>query len=144
MVKLVDFGIANSVRDETAAEGSSLTRMGSAIGTPNYMSPEQAQGLNTLDYRTDIYSLGAVLYEMLVGEPPYPEMPTYEQTILQILMRPAPRASAVMPHLSAGLDQLIADMMHADPALRVARMREVRERILGQSPGLEKARLLLM
>src|SRR4051812_2156202 len=57
MVKLVDFGIAKIVRDETAAGGSSLTRMGSAIGTPNYMSPEQAQGLNTLDYRTDIYSL---------------------------------------------------------------------------------------
>jgi len=144
MVKLVDFGIAKIVRDETAAGGSGLTRMGSAIGTPNYMSPEQAQGLNTLDYRTDIYSLGAVLYEMVVGEPPYPEMPTYEQTILQILMKPAPRASTSVPSLSPALDQLIADMMKADPAHRVGRMREVRERILMHSPGLEKARLLLM
>jgi serine/threonine-protein kinase len=144
MVKLVDFGIAKIVRDETAAGGSGLTRMGSAIGTPNYMSPEQAQGLHTLDHRTDIYSLGAVLYEMVVGEPPYPEMPTYEQTILQILMRPVPRASALVPRLSPALDQLIDDMMKADPAQRVGRMREVRERILAHSPGLEQARLLLL
>jgi len=93
MVKLVDFGIAKIVRDESVSAEGGLTRTGSAIGTPNYMSPEQVQGLLTLDHRTDIYSLGAVLYEMIVGSPPYPEMPTYEQTILQILTKPVPRAS---------------------------------------------------
>jgi hypothetical protein len=118
--------------------------MGSAIGTPNYMSPEQAQGLTSLDHRTDIYSLGAVLYEMVVGTPPFPEMPTYEQTILQILTKPVPRAKASAAHIPDALDQLIADMMVADPAQRIARMRDVRDRIMTFYPGLEKARLLLL
>jgi serine/threonine-protein kinase len=144
MVKLVDFGIAKIVRDESTGGGGGLTRMGSAIGTPNYMSPEQAQGLTSLDHRTDIYSLGAVLYEMVVGTPPFPEMPTYEQTILQILTKPVPRAKASAPHIPQALDQLIADMMRGDPAERVGTMREVRERIASFYPGLEKARLLLL
>jgi len=143
MVKLVDFGIAKIVRDENAGGGGGLTRMGSAIGTPNYMSPEQAQGLTTLDHRTDVYSLGAVLYEMVVGEPPFPEMPTYEQTILQILTKPVPRASQKAPHIPAALDQLIADMMNADPEQRMGKMRDIRDRIMAFYPGLEKARLLL-
>jgi eukaryotic-like serine/threonine-protein kinase len=144
MVKLVDFGIAKIVRDENTGGGGGLTRTGSAIGTPNYMSPEQAQGLTSLDHRTDIYSLGAVLYEMVVGTPPFAEMPSYEQTILQILTKPVPRAIASSPHIPPALDQLIADMMKADPAERVGTMREVRDRILGFYPGLEKARLLLL
>jgi serine/threonine-protein kinase len=142
MVKLVDFGIAKVVREENAASGGGLTRTGSAIGTPNYMSPEQAQGLLTLDHRTDVYSLGAVLYEMIVGRPPFPEMPTYEQTILQILTKPVPRASASMPNLPPALDQLVADMMQFQPEQRIGRMREVRERILATFPGLDKARIL--
>jgi eukaryotic-like serine/threonine-protein kinase len=143
MVKLVDFGIAKIVRDENSGGGGGLTRMGSAIGTPNYMSPEQAQGLTTLDHRTDVYSLGAVLYEMVVGEPPFPEMPTYEQTILQILTKPVPRAMQKVPRIPPALDQLIADMMNADPEQRLGKMRDVRDRILSFYPGLEKARLLL-
>jgi serine/threonine-protein kinase len=107
------------------------------------MSPEQAQGLTSLDHRTDIYSLGAVLYEMIVGQPPFPEMPTYEQTILQILTKPVPRAAASVPRIPPELDQLIADMMSTDPEKRVGKMKDVRDRILGFYPGLEKARLVL-
>jgi serine/threonine protein kinase len=142
MVKLVDFGIAKIVRDQNDAQGGALTRMGSAIGTPNYMSPEQAQGLTTLDHRTDIYSLGAVLYEMIVGGPPFPEMPTYEQTILQILTKPVPRISASILTISPQIDQLVADMMSFQPEQRVGRMREVRERILAAYPGIDRARML--
>ena len=75
LVKLVDFGIAKLVRDANKAQGqqgAGLTQMGMAIGTPQYMSPEQAQGLATVDHRTDVYSLGAVLYEACVGQPPHP------------------------------------------------------------------------
>ena len=75
LVKLVDFGIAKLVRDANANQANQtpgLTRMGMVIGTPQYMSPEQAQGLLTVDHRTDIYSLGAVLFEAMVGKSPYP------------------------------------------------------------------------
>ena len=65
---VTDFGIARAV---DAAGGSQLTATGMAIGTPAYMSPEQAAGEPDVDGRTDLYSLGCVLYEMLAGEPPF-------------------------------------------------------------------------
>jgi serine/threonine protein kinase len=144
LVKLVDFGIAKLVRDANKAQGqqgAGLTRMGMVIGTPQYMSPEQAQGLLTVDHRTDIYSLGAVLFETIVGVSPYPEMPTYEQTILQIMTRPAPRISSVVHDVHPELDQLCADMMAHDMNARPADMSVVRERLLRVFPQIEGGRL---
>jgi len=66
-VYVVDFGIAKAL---LAAGGETLTRTGYAVGTPGYMSPEQAAGLRDLDERTDVYGLGCVVYEMVVGEVP--------------------------------------------------------------------------
>src|SRR3989475_1385373 len=64
---VADFGIAKAI---STAGGANLTRTGFPLGTPGYMSPEQAAGLTDLDERTDVYSLGVVVYEMLVGETP--------------------------------------------------------------------------
>jgi len=144
LVKLVDFGIAKLVRDANKAQGqqsAGLTRMGMVIGTPQYMSPEQAQGLLTVDHRTDIYSLGAVLFETIVGVSPYPEMPTYEQTILQIMTRPAPRISSVVHDVHPDLDQLCAEMMAHDMNARPRDMGVVRERLLRIFPEIEGGRL---
>jgi serine/threonine protein kinase len=142
LVKLVDFGIAKLVRDANrASEVPGLTRTGMVIGTPQYMSPEQAQGLPTVDHRTDIYSLGAVLFEAIVGTSPYPEMPTYEQTILQIMTRSAPRLTQVMPEVQPELDQLCADMMAHDPNQRPQDMAVVRERLGRVFPEIDGGRL---
>ncbi len=65
---VADFGIALAV---SAASGTRLTETGLSLGTPHYMSPEQAMGDRELDARSDVYSLACVTYEMLVGEPPY-------------------------------------------------------------------------
>ena len=65
---VADFGIALAL---TNAGGNRITQTGLSLGTPAYISPEQATGDRTIDARTDIYSLGAVLYEMLTGEPPH-------------------------------------------------------------------------
>ncbi len=129
LVKLVDFGIAKLLRDASNDQAGGLTRMGMVIGTPQYMSPEQAQGLPSVDHRTDIYSLGAVLFEVIAGRSPYAEMPTYEQTILQIMMKEAPRLSTVVPDVLPAVDQLCAEMMAHDPAARPQEMSEVRSRL---------------
>src|SRR5438128_11700626 len=65
---VADFGIARAI---TQAAGSKLTETGIPVGTPAYMSPEQASGGGPIDGRSDVYSLACVLYEMLAGEPPY-------------------------------------------------------------------------
>jgi eukaryotic-like serine/threonine-protein kinase len=130
-VKLVDFGIAKVLREAQDARFArkGITRRGTAIGTPQYMSPEQAQGLETVDHRTDIFSLGAVLFEAIAGKPYMEERATYEQTILHLITAPVPRLRSVVPDVPDALDQLLADMMTHDPAARVQSMRTVRERL---------------
>ena len=89
LVKIVDFGISKLLGQHEPGERA-LTRTGTAVGTPNYMSPEQARGLE-VDGRTDVWALGAVLYEMLAGTPAYPHEATYEDTVIAIATGPEPR-----------------------------------------------------
>ena len=95
---VTDFGIALAVRE---AGGPRLTGTGLSLGTPHYMSPEQASGMQDLDTRSDVYSLGAVVYEMLAGEPPHtgPTVPvviakllTQQPTPLRLLRNSVPEA----------------------------------------------------
>jgi len=87
---VADFGIALAVQQ---AGGERLTQTGLSLGTPQYMSPEQAMGERTIDARSDIYALGAVAYEMLAGEPPFTG-PTV-QAIVARLVSEQPRALTV-------------------------------------------------
>lgn len=138
LVKLVDFGIAKVLREAHDARFArkGITRRGTAIGTPQYMSPEQAQGLETVDHRTDVYSLGAVLFEAVAGAPYMEERATYEQTILQLISTPAPRLSTIVPDIPPALDDLVAGMLEHDIERRVPDMRTVRERLSAIFPEL--------
>ncbi|AFV75425.1 protein kinase [Thermus oshimai] len=108
-VRLMDFGIA---------AGKVLTRLtitGARIGTPVYMSPEQAKG-QKLDHRSDIYSLGIVLYEALTGQPPFSG--GYETVIhQQIFQMPTP-PKQLRPEIPQGLSDLVLRMLEKDPAKR--------------------------
>src|SRR5437879_1089488 len=103
-----DFGIARAI---TAAAGGSLTATGIAIGTPAYMSPEQATGSSRLDGRSDIYGLGCVLYEMLAGEPPYTG-PTAQVVMAKRLADPVPSVrrlrEGVPPAIDAAVSRALA------------------------------------
>jgi eukaryotic-like serine/threonine-protein kinase len=105
---VADFGIAKAI---SAAGGEKLTETGLAIGTPAYMSPEQAAGSKELDGRSDLYSLGCVLFEMLAGEPPFTG-PTAASVIHQHLaVKPAPVTNlrpAVPENVVAALTRALA------------------------------------
>ena len=134
LVKIVDFGVAK-IRDARSETGAAITRVGSALGTPQYMAPEQAQGLPDIDLRVDVYALGCVLYEAACGRPAYGELPTYEQMIIQLVTTPTPRLRDVVADAPPALDALCAEMMHRDPAARPASMTVVLERLFAIVPA---------
>ncbi|MFL6281727.1 MAG: protein kinase domain-containing protein [Pyrinomonadaceae bacterium] len=112
-VKVVDFGIAK-LRDMASDDGT-LTAAGAVVGTPFYMSPEQCKG-EPLDARADVYSLGALLYEMLAGSPPF-NAPSLAGIILKHVSEPPPPLPADV-HVSNALRDSITRSLSKDPAAR--------------------------
>src|SRR3984957_13676126 len=106
-VKLVDFGISK-VRTSEDGQGAHLTRTNSALGTPLYMSPEQARSPRDVDHRTDLYSVGAILYEMLAGRTPYTsDTGEFTEILFKIFTtQPEPRAR-LRPDLPDGLAAVV-------------------------------------
>src|SRR3989442_8692277 len=111
---VADFGIGRAI---TAAARDTLTGTGIAIGTPGYMSPEQATGGARLDGRSDIYSLACVLYEMLAGDPPYVASSS-EAILARQSMDPVPRLRTVRETVPAAVEQVIGQALAKVPADR--------------------------
>jgi serine/threonine-protein kinase len=137
-VKVADFGLC---RDQEA-EGMHLTQSGVTMGTPLYMSPEQAQG-HAVDHRSDLYSLGVTFYNMLAGVPPFRAETALALALKQV--REAPRSMLVhRPDLPPELDRLVLKLMAKSPADRyqsagemladLAKLREVLH--IGSAPTL--------
>ncbi|HUQ15980.1 MAG TPA: serine/threonine-protein kinase [Gemmatimonadales bacterium] len=118
---VADFGIAHAI---SKAGGTRLTGTGLTLGTPAYMSPEQAAGERELDGRSDIYGLGCVLYEMLAGQPPFTG-PTAQAIMARRLNEPVPSLRVVRDTVPAGVEQTIAKALAKVPADRFANAAEL-------------------
>ena len=113
-VYLADFGIAAAVEE---AAGARLTETGLTLGTPAYMSPEQAAAERRIDGRSDQYSLACVVFEMLAGEPPF-SGPTAQAIMAKRLSGPAPSISVLRPALPKGVPVALARALAQSPADR--------------------------
>src|SRR5438477_3629786 len=111
-----DFGIARAI---VAAGAETLTDTGLAVGTPGYMSPEQATGAMQLDGRSDVYSLGCVLYEMLAGHPPFLGT-TAREMLAGHSVRGVPPLRTIRPELPPALERVVLKALAKSPADRFA------------------------
>ena len=115
--KVLDFGIAKLSGDGGGESLKVKTKTGAMIGTPTYMSPEQCRGLGTIDGRTDVYSLGVILFELLAGQPPFVSDGLGE-LIGMHMFKPVPNLAPLAPKTPKDLLQLVARMLAKNPAER--------------------------
>jgi serine/threonine-protein kinase len=133
LVKILDFGISKVIDASRAESKLKLTRAGTVVGTPQYMSPEQAQGFS-VDERTDVWALGLVLYEMLAGRPAYPELATYEQFIIFLVQNPPDPLRLVAPWVPAPLAQVVHQAIEHDLKSRIPNCLDLARRLLEAHP----------
>jgi eukaryotic-like serine/threonine-protein kinase len=133
---VADFGIARALAGETpdGASPPPLTETGLAVGTPMYMSPEQAAGERAVTPRSDIYSLGAVLYESLAGEPPFTG-PSPQAVIAQKVSGAAPSVRRMRPSVPVWVDGVLARALATVPADRYATAAEMGRALDPQASG---------
>ncbi|HEX3773026.1 MAG TPA: protein kinase [Polyangiaceae bacterium] len=122
-VKLLDFGVA-----KIADASGVVTARGIAVGTPRYMSPEQARG-ERVDGRSDIYATGLILFEMIAGVGPYDDARDANELLLAQLAREAPPLSALVPGVAPELERILAGMLAKDCRARPAQARIAAEQL---------------
>jgi eukaryotic-like serine/threonine-protein kinase len=132
---LTDFGVAKALSDAGATRGggtAALTRVGTSLGTPDYMAPEQVAGEGAIDGRADLYAFGVMAYEILAGQPPFAGR-SLPQVLAAHLAEPPPPLAERRPNVPAALINLVMRCLEKDPALRPQSAAEVVAALEGPS-----------
>src|SRR5262245_40069571 len=131
IVKLLDFGLVRGI--DPAAGGGKLTQDGAIAGTPEYMSPEQAEGVAGLDGRSDIYSLGAVAYFLLTGRPPFQKASAL-QLLFAHIREPVPPIAEIRPEVPADLQGVVLRCLEKDRGRRFQDVSALDQALAGCQP----------
>jgi serine/threonine-protein kinase len=137
--KVLDFGVSKFLEED---KDQALTVAGTVLGSPLYMSPEQASGSTRVDGRTDVFSFGAILFEALCGFRAY-DAPNFNALIVAIATRAPKSIHEHAPQMPEGLRQLVYDCLVTDRDKRVQSFDEVVDRLVGLLPDLETSGLRL-
>src|SRR5512140_2273213 len=114
-VKILDFGVSKF--SQMGGEQMNVTRAGAVVGTPYYMSPEQARGSSAIDQRTDIYAIGVLLYQATTGQVPY-QAETFNELLFKIVLEVAPPPQTYVPDLDPDFAAIIQRAMAREPDQR--------------------------
>ncbi len=140
-VKVCDFGVAKRTRSSdggNAASHLSLTRTGGMIGSPMYMSPEQAKNAKAVDQRTDVWSLSVVLWEALSGQRLWGAPNSLGELIVAICTEPIPKLNLIAPWIPQDLARVVHRGLERDPELRPATVRELIAELAPFSGGSDR------
>src|SRR5713101_5709856 len=133
VVKLVDFGIAKLA----AESGGGMTQPGTVMGTPAYMSPEQAAGETTLDARSDLYSVGVAMFQMATGKLPFADAgPSFGKILIAHLQQPPPMPRSIEPQVPEELERIILRTLEKKPEDRYGSMNELHDAVQACMEGL--------
>jgi len=133
-VKVLDFGLAKLTHGSGPVPAHT-TDAGLVMGTPYYMSPEQCEGRGQVDHRSDIYSLGVILFELLTGQVPFAGE-GYGEVMTRHISMPPPPARSIVPDLPITLEAILSRALAKDPAARFQTMAELREVLLSTESAL--------
>jgi hypothetical protein len=146
LLKVLDFGISKSMIESQSSRDMSLTRTGVIIGSPLYMSPEQMRSTKDADTLSDVWALGAILFQLVTGRPPY-EGETIPELCAKLFTEDAPPPSTVRQGLPASLDVVLHRALARDPARRYQNVAEFGAALIEFAPHgrvhVERARRVL-
>jgi serine/threonine-protein kinase len=137
--KVLDFGVSKILEEEN---NTALTVIGTVLGSPLYMSPEQAMGAAGIDGRTDVFAFGGILFESLTGQRAF-DAPNFNALIVTIATKQPKSIDEVAPNLPEPLRALVRDCMVTDKTKRVGSFEAIVERLNAMAPELQKLELRL-